>query len=220
MKVSVSVIDGNSDTIIDTIPVLPGPVFIFVNPETNKVYVDFELVKIIAVIDGTTDLTTYCNDMTINQLILSGQYIPIDNRLGLLGNVLQGTIFNDLILASDAGNDISGRAGADCIIGGAGNDIINGNAGNDIIFGNDGSDRLIGGIGHDLILAGLGNDEISGGFGDDSMDGGLGNDNILGQPGNDFLAGRAGDDVMNGGIGTDTCISDVGDTTAPIRCEL
>ena len=164
----------------------------------------------------------FCNGMTIDQLISSGQYNVIDNRDNSLGNVLQGTFSNDLILASNTvGNDISGRAGADCIIGGAGNDIIKGNAGNDIIFGNDGSDRLIGGIGNDLILAGSGNDEISGGFGDDAMDGGNGNDSIQGQFGNDFLAGRAGDDSLNGGLGTDTCVSDGEDTTtAPIRCEL
>jgi len=163
----------------------------------------------------------FCNGLTIDELISSGQYNVIDNRDNSLGTVLQGTIFNDLILASNTvGNDISGRAGDDCIIGGAGNDIINGNAGIDAIFGRDGNDRLIGGMGNDVLVGGNGNDEMLGGFGNDGIIGQAGNDIIQGQPGNDLIDGGAGDDSINGGIGTDTCVSDVGDTTAPIRCEL
>jgi len=159
-----------------------------------------------------------CSPLFIDELISSEQYNVIDNRDGLLGNVLTGTIFNDLILASDAGNVISGMASADCIIGGAGNDIINGNAGQDQIFGNNGSDQLIGGFGNDLILGGSGNDEMSGGFGNDAMDGGPGSDTIQGQLGRDFLNGGTGDDSINGGLGDDICISDAKDTIPAILC--
>ena len=143
---------------------------------------------------------TFCNDLTIDQLISSGQYNVIDNRDGSLGNILTGTFRDDLILASDAGNDISGKAGNDCIIGGAGNDLINGNLGSDIIFGQDG------------------NDVTSGGFGNDGIVGQAGDDTISGQRGNDFLDGGIGDDSINGGLGDDTCISDGEDTTPAIFC--
>ena len=161
-----------------------------------------------------------CSPFTIDQMIASGLFNVIDNRDETLGDVLTGTIFKDLILASDAGNVISGRAGADCIIGGAGNDVINGGIGSDEIFGLDGSDWLVGGFGSDAINGGSGNDVIAGGFGNDVMDGESGNDTIRGQQGSDSVTGGAGDDIINGGIGEDTCVSDAGDTTPATSCDL
>ena len=292
---TVSVIDGNTDTVIDTITVDDAPAGITVNPATNKIYianfsdatvsviadiipptispvsditrgatnledtiVDYALPNVTDDTDsnptiscnpspgslfpiGTTtvictaqDATgntstvefdvivqeTFCNDLTIDQLKLLFKNNVIDNRDGSLGNILIGTIFGDLILASDAGNTIFGGAGSDCIIGGTGNDIINGNLGDDTIFGRDGSDWLVGGFGNDRIRGGTGNDEISGGFGNDAIAGEAGNDTIQGQLGNDSINGGPGDDSINGGFGSDTCVSDGGDTTPAVRCEL
>jgi len=166
------------------------------------------------------ELELFCNDMTIDQLISSGNYNVIDNRDGAHGKFLSGTFLDDLILASDAGDAILGWIGDDCIIGGAGNDVIKGEKGWDIIFGGNGNDRLIGGLGNDLILGGSGDDVISGGFGDDSINGEDGNDILRGQPGSDYITGGAGDDIINGGIGEDTCISDAEDTDPAQRCEL
>jgi len=161
-----------------------------------------------------------CSPSTIEQIISSGQYNIIDNRDGSLGNVLTGTISNDLILASDVGNTISGRAGSDCIIGGTGDDIINGNFGDDTIFGLNGNDRLVGGFGLDNINGGEGSDIIFGNIGADFLDGGEGSDIIFGNIGADFLDGGEGSDIISGGIGIDTCVSDAEDTTPAILCEL
>jgi len=76
---------------------------------------------------------TYCNDMTITQLISSGFYNLIDNRGGPSAT-LTGTDNDDLILAGDNGDTIFAKAGNDCIIGGSGNADIKGEAGNDEIF--------------------------------------------------------------------------------------
>jgi len=135
----------------------------------------------------------FCNDMTIDELIASGNYNVIDNRDGHLdGSKIKGTNGDDLILASDAGNDIQAKNGNDCVIGGAGNDKLKGDKGDDVIYG------------------GNGNDEIRGGSG---------NDEIFGQDGNDKLKGDKGDDVLSCGVGTDTADGGKGTDTATTDCE-
>lgn len=52
---TVSVIDGSSDSVVSTIPVLPGPSGIAVNPITNKIYVSHPSVGNVTVIDGATN---------------------------------------------------------------------------------------------------------------------------------------------------------------------
>ncbi len=113
--------------------------------------------------------TTFCDDLTIDELIASGVYNVIDNRDGHLdGRVIMGTGGNDMILASDAGNQIRARGGSDCVIGGAGNDVLYGNSGSDKIFGQQGDDLLRGNRGSDTIVGGSGDDILTGGLNTDT----------------------------------------------------
>ena len=152
---------------------------------------------------------TFCNDMTIDELIASGNYNVIDNRDGHLdGSRITGTNSDDLILASDAGNEIRAKKGNDCVIGGAGNDQLRGGSGDDTIFGLDGNDRVIGGKQNDLLYGGEGNDNISGSNNNDQLFGENGDDIVNGGSGDDVLSCGDGTDKANGGKGTDTATAD------------
>lgn len=136
----------------------------------------------------------YCNGMTIDQLIASGQYNVIDMR-NSVQRMIFGTRGADLILGG-ASNVILGRAGDDCIIAGAGNNYVFGNEDNDIIYGGAGDDIIDGGLGHDLIYGMAGGDSIKGSAGDDKINGGLGDDTIDGGAGNDWCYGGGGNDKV------------------------
>ena len=126
------------------------------------------------------DSVIFCDSMSVSQLIASNNYNLIDNRDGSLGITILGTPEDDLILASDLGNTIRGRAGNDCIIGGSGIDALIGNNGHEQIFGNDGNDKIYGAWGNDIIFGGLGIDDITGGVGWDEIYGNEGNDKLFG----------------------------------------
>jgi len=143
---------------------------------------------------------TYCHDLSIDELINSGMYTVFDNRDGALGDRVDGTTGDDLMIASDNGTYMFADLGNDCLIGGAGNDTLRGNWGTDIIYGNGGDDTLRGGKHVDSIY------------------GGEGNDNMFGGKANDFLYGEAGDDSLNGKRGTDTCDGGLGNNTF-VNCE-
>lgn len=150
----------------------------------------------------------------------------IDNRDRHLGVVVTGTNDNDLILASNLGDDVFGLRGDDCIFGGtskdklngdsgndiihggSGNDIINGNAGDDAIYGDDGNDKIRGGNGEDYIFGGEGDDEIFGESGKDELSGDAGNDKIYGGDGDDGIVGGPGKDMIRGGAGNDFIVGD------------
>ena len=129
---------------------------------------------------------TYCRDMSIDQLVATGDYNVMDNRNGTYGDTIKGTAGADLIIASDSGNKIFGKKGDDCIIGGAGADVIRGQQGNDWIMGLAGVDNLRGGAGHDLLFGGDGDDTILGKAGDDVMVCGAGTDKARGGAGHDI----------------------------------
>ena len=82
---------------------------------------------------------TFCNNMTVGELITNGTYNVIDNR-GNLTSILQGTEIDDLILAGNLDDVMLGSGGQDCLIGGWGDDKIQSGSGNDIIFGGGGND--------------------------------------------------------------------------------
>lgn len=69
-----------------------------------------------------------------------------------------GSVYDDVLIGSEADNEISARMG------------------NDSLFGNDGDDRLAGHRGADILEGGAGNDTLIGGGGDDLLTGGLGAD--------------------------------------------
>jgi uncharacterized repeat protein (TIGR02059 family) len=90
---------------------------------------------------------------------------------------------------TNAGETLSGSAGADRLYGHGGNDILLGGDGDDLLRGGAGDDTLDGGNGDDLLVGGVGNDTLSGGAGADSIqllsanyasiDGGAGFDTLL-----------------------------------------
>lgn len=100
---------------------------------------------------------TYCDNLTVEQLIATGRYNLMDFRSGSKV-VIRGTAGDDLILGGGIQNLILAGAGDDCIIAGGGNDRVFGNAGNDILFGDSGDERLAGGPGNDTCSPGGGSD--------------------------------------------------------------
>ena len=102
--------------------------------------------------------------------VSGGSTVPGSVRFINVGSV-QGTLFDDVMFASDSGDGLHGYGGNDTLIGGAGADGISGDSG----FGHPTVDP-----GNDRISGGGGNDEISGEEGDDWIDGGAGNDNLFG----------------------------------------
>ena len=208
--------------------------------------IPLQITRTINVVTTSPELT-FCNDMTIQELIDSGIYNVIDNRDNALGDVLTGTSTRDLILTSNNGDTVFGKGAADCIIGGdkkdsldgnngndtifggKGNDTIQGNKGNDKLFGNEGKDTIFGGKGNDTIQGNKGNDKLFGNEGKDTIFGGKGNDTIQGNKGadqlfgdrgkKDTLIGGNGVDTLDGGIGNnDRCDTDNNDNPA-ISCE-
>lgn len=77
---------------------------------------------------------------------------------------LTGTLDNDLMLGSVAGDHISAELGGDCVLGGDHHDTLHGES----------SGALIGG--DDVLLGGHGDDTIDGGPGTDICHGGPGTD--------------------------------------------
>ena len=132
---------------------------------------------------------------------------------------------SDVILGTEADDDIRGRSGNDTICGMGGDDFIHGNSGNDWIDGGDGVDNLRGGQGDDvvntgsgatvgtssIVFGGTGDDEINGGPDADDLRGGSGVDTINGNQGDDEITGNAGDDIISGGPGDDVLRGGQGD---------
>lgn len=151
----------------------------------------------------------YCDDMTIDQLIASGNYNIIDNRNGPSKN-LKGTKNTDLFLLGDNGDKVEAKDGNDCVIGGAGNDKIRLGKGNDQAFGNGGDDKIGGGQGADKIYSGDGNDKVTGGKDNDTISGGKGADKLHGNNGIDNISGGDDNDKIHGGQGNDIIAGDAG----------
>ncbi|MFM2041704.1 MAG: hypothetical protein RLY86_280 [Pseudomonadota bacterium] len=116
----------------------------------------------------------------------SGALVGIGNDLG---NMIQGNIFANRIIA---------LGGNDTVLAGIGNDIVDGGSGDDNLSGETGNDVLIGGTGADTVSGGRGNDILIGGEGNDLLMGGGGTDIAV-------YAGRAaGWTIMDAGDGTVT----------------
>ena len=106
---------------------------------------------------------------------------------------------------TNAGDEITGTAGADAIDALAGNDYVHAAAGDDQVAGGLGNDQLFGEVGNDSLAGGLGEDRLEGGDDLDHLDGGPGDDMLLGGPGVDWIHFARGD-------GQDTVLDGNGDT--------
>ena len=96
---------------------------------------------------------------------------------------------DDITVAGNGGETLTGGAGSQLLHGKAGNDTLSGGAGIDLLFGGDGNDVLHGGDGADYLFDGKGAGMLNGG------------------PGNDFLKGNQGADTFQfarSGDGRDT----------------
>ncbi len=107
------------------------------------------------------------------------------------GVVTKGTTGPDVILGSDAVEEIKSGKGDDLVCAGGGDDVVKGAGGND---------------------------EVKAGGGNDLVKGQGGKDDIAGNGGNDRLDGAGGKDVLNGGGGKDRC--DGGAGTDEVKCEV
>jgi Ca2+-binding RTX toxin-like protein len=102
---------------------------------------------------------------------------------------------------------------------GGGNDIVHasnlgdnllGGAGNDALYGGRLDDWLLGGDGDDVLHAGAQNTAEPGGNGN-RLDGGSGNDTAFGREGSDWLEGGSGVDQLYGGDGEDLLAGGAGE---------
>ncbi|MEM3161061.1 MAG: PKD domain-containing protein [Nitrososphaera sp.] len=149
----------------------------------------------------------YCDNMTIDQLIASGQYNVIDFRNATGKKTINGTDGKDLILGGKYNDNINAKKGDDCVIAGDGNDTVNAQDGNDTVYGGKGNDTIHGQNGNDSLYGGDGNDTIYGSNGDDKIYGGAGKDKLKGDNGSDYIDGGSQADECEGGNGSDQVIN-------------
>ncbi|MBU2503348.1 VCBS domain-containing protein [bacterium] len=92
------------------------------------------------------------------------------------GQVLNGSVHDDVIHGSNLGQEMHGGEGDDTLNGGGGADELYGDAGNDTLNGGGGDDILDGGDDNDVLNGGGGDDVLIATEGEDSVDGGEGTD--------------------------------------------
>ncbi len=126
---------------------------------------------------------------------------------------------DDIVYASNLGDNVFGGAGNDKLWGGRLDDWLLGGDGNDTLnAGSDGAGTL-GGDGN-YLNGGAGNDLLIGREGSDWLEGGDGTDTLEGGDGGDILAGGGGaGDVLRGGRGDDQYIFRIGDLADETRDE-
>jgi Ca2+-binding RTX toxin-like protein len=144
--------------------------------------------------------------------------LPSETTRITSNEIAEGTEMN-LIVGTDAGEQLNGTDLDDEIFGLGGDDLILGGQGNDIIHGGDGNDFLVDIFGLNEIYGDGGNDYIynaQSAFGSltvpvSTAHGGTGNDTIVGgyafgDEGDDILQSSEGFDFLDGGDGNDTLI--------------
>lgn len=136
-----------------------------------------------------------------------------------------GSDHNDLIIASDLANDLTGGAGYDILLGLGGNDVLRGGSGAaNELYGGTGDDTYyldahdtvveLSGQGHDTVVTTRNGHVLAANVEDLTFAGsgnfvGIGNglDNVItGGADNDVLTGGAGNDTLNGGQGLDIVV--------------
>ncbi len=114
------------------------------------------------------------------------------------GALTKGTTGNDVILGSDAPEEIKGGKGNDRICGGAGDDTLKGAAGKDKVTGGGGADEVKGAGDPDTLEGNGGKDDLDGGGDDDKLNGGGAKDRCDGGSGDDKLKGCEVDEEEKG----------------------
>ncbi|MBY6089327.1 type I secretion protein [Maritimibacter alkaliphilus] len=127
------------------------------------------------------------------------------------GDVITGTAGADDLDGGALDDTLSGLAGDDHLTGGRGNDRVLGDAGDDSLYGWGGDDYLKGGDGDDILAGNEGDDTLIGSGGEDELRGGDGADELNGQTGDDTLSGGAGADTLTGWSGKDRFVMAEGD---------
>ena len=145
------------------------------------------------------------------QIVLKNTSVATIQPSQFYGNASIDRRGNDVLQASNAGEQLNGREGNDTITGGVGNDNINGNTGNDIVSGGAGDDTVRGGKDDDQVNGNDGSDQVYGDLGNDTLNGNQGQDYVYGGPGDDVVQGGQGDDLaVHGDEGNDWVYGDLG----------
>jgi len=145
----------------------------------------------------------------------SDETAPLENiLLGTnAGEEIVGTDGVDLINGGAGDDSLSGKAGDDELYGRLDLDTLEGGAGDDSLWGGGDGDWINGGDGDDLAYGENGDDTVMGGAGDDTLTGSIGDDLVLGGDGDDAVSGYLGDDSLRGGLGADTLFGGWGNDT-------
>ena len=118
---------------------------------------------------------------------------------------------DDIVHASDLGDNIFGGDGNDTLYGGRLDDWLLGGGGNDVLDAAAQGANTLGGDGN-YLNGGAGDDLIQGREGSDWLEGGDGVDQLSGAGGGDILTGGAGEgDLLYGGDGDDSYLLRLGD---------
>jgi len=118
---------------------------------------------------------------------------------------INGTMGNDLIIATDLHSKIFAKGGNDYVSGQAGDDLLKGSKGDDILLGDLNKDVIEGEDGNDILDGGTSLDFVGGGKGDDILIYDLNQHvNVAPDPGPD--TGAPFEDRCNGNDGVDTII--------------
>ncbi|MFP1632764.1 calcium-binding protein [Zhengella sp. ZM62] len=133
---------------------------------------------------------------------------------------IRGSVHNDVVTGSDAGERFDGGLGNDVLSGLGGNDTIDGGDGNDLVIGGAGADILSGGAGFDTLSYAssgaavqvfLGGNTASGGDAEGDTISGF--ENVFGSAYNDRLFGSAQVNLLDGGAGSDIMLGNNGNDT-------
>jgi Ca2+-binding RTX toxin-like protein len=124
------------------------------------------------------------------------------------GELLEGSLENDVIFALDGNDSLIGQDGGDLLFGDRGSDAIVGGAGNDTLTGGTGNPADNQGDGADRLFGNQGDDWLFGNQGNDSLEGGQGNDTLFGGKQADVLKGGDGDDILFGDLAVSDSVTD------------
>ena len=151
---------------------------------------------------------------------------------------VEGSFYNDTLVANDSDNLLIGRDGNDSLFGENGDDTLEGGDGDDTLVGGGDTDTAVYSsfalsATVDLAINGsqntgdFGNDQLFSienlisGDGADQLRGDANNNRLDSGAGNDTLSGRGGNDTLNGGSGIDTFIYTGGaDVIEDFNCDL